>query len=312
MISIIGRPLGEPYHRPMQKILLPLDGSEHAEKALPVAMQLARRWQADILVVRVVNPYVAIPAGTPELALQFNEIETRESSEYLEQIALRVEKAGLSCTPLVAFGQPVPELVRLMENRSVKLACLASQGRTGMGRWLLGSVAEGVLRQAPCPVLLCRGEALPGPLGFERVVVPLDGGPLSAEVLPRLEMFLAPESQLTLLRATEDLVRHAPVDRATYRRYLDSLRGELDRLDPEKRFRHVVRDETPSSAVLKQAEEECADLIAMATHGRRGLHRFLVGSITERVARHAHCPVLAFPPASVCLESAPYAQAAQR
>lgn len=312
MISIIGRAPSGPYHRPMQKILVPLDSSEQAEKALPVAMQLARRWQAELLVVRVVNPYVAIPAGTPELALQFNEIETRESAEYLEKVAARVEKAGLTCTPLVAFGQPVPELVRLLENPAVRLICLASQGRSGVGRWLLGSVAEGVLRQAPCPVLLCRGEMLPGPLGFERVLVPLDGGPLSAEVLPRLEPFLVPEPQITLLRASDDLVRLAPVDPGTYRRYLDGLRGELERLDPEKRYGHVVRDQTPSAAVLEQADAQRAELIAMATHGRHGLHRFLVGSVTERVARHANCPVLAFPPAAVGLESASHAQAAHR
>jgi nucleotide-binding universal stress UspA family protein len=285
----------------MKKILVPLDGSALAETALATAMTLARRWPAELVAVRAINPFVSVPAGTPDLALRLNEAEKEAAGEYLESISRKLEKAGLRNLTLMAFGEPISHVVKLARARRAGLVCLASHGRTGLSRWLLGSVAEGIMRQSPCPVLVCREGHGPGPLGFESVVVPHDGSPLSDEVRVRLEPFLAADARVTLLRTSDDLLRESSlyVDPDVYRDYLGGLEVALRQLDSEGRYRHVVLDSAPAEAILKVAAEHQADLIAMATHGRSGFDRFFLGSVTERVARHASCPVLAFPPGSV-------------
>lgn len=301
MIHVIGIRSRPRYPATMKKILVPLDGSALAEKALTTAMTLSRRWQAQLLAVRVVNPFVAQPAGTPDLALQVNQLEKEAATSYLGTVSASIEKAGLQGTVLMALGEPISQIVKLAGARHVALVCLKSRGRSGLQRFFMGSTAEGVLRRSPAPLLLCRGDRGPGPLGFQSVVVPCDGSPLSLEVLPRLEPYLAPGAQITLLRASDDTIRRSSLhfEADTYRDYLTGLEAELARLDPEGRFRHVVRDADPSESILNVAAEQEADLVAMATHGRSGFQRLFLGSVTERVARHAHCSVLALPPTAL-------------
>ncbi|MCE7872019.1 universal stress protein [bacterium CPR1] len=279
------------------KILIPLDGSKLAEDALDLAAGLARLWSGELVVVRVVGPSVAIPAGAPGLAMQVEKVAREEACDYLETIARQLTRWGMAGATRALFGQAVEQIVREAEEEGVGLICMASHGRSGPARWLLGSVAEGAVRKSPCPVLLCRGEIGSDFQGFRQVIVPVDGSRGSAEVIQKVKPYLHPTAHLTLVRASEDLVRHSALrlDQVSYQGYLDALEEELKALDPEERFGRRVLDCPAAEAIMTLAQEKQADLIAMATHGRSGMQRLVLGSVTERVARHASCPVLAFP-----------------
>ncbi|MEW6283426.1 MAG: universal stress protein, partial [Candidatus Eremiobacterota bacterium] len=176
----------------------------------------------------------------------------------------------------------------------VDLIVMASHGRTGPGRWLLGSVAEAVLREAPCPVLLVR-EALPVPLeGFHRILVALDGSERSLEVVPKVAALAAEGARAELLRASD--LDALPLSMQEREVVLNALREELDGVTvPGLAVQRRVEDSSPAAAILAVAEREKCDLIAMTSHGRTGAARVLLGSVAERVARHAPCPVLIVP-----------------
>lgn len=274
-------------------IVLPLDGSEVSESALGFAARLAVLLSAELIALRVTHPIDELPATNAFMAQDLAREEREAAHEYLERIASLLPRGSTR----VAAGRPAVRIAEVAREVGAGLIVMASHGRSGAARWVLGSVAEGVLRQAPCPVLLCRGN-LPGEFGgFERVVVPLDGSSLAARALEQVQPFLAPAARPTLVRATDTLVRlsalHMQPD--NYKSYLEALEDELDAVDTEKRCERRVLDCAPAEAILRVAEEVDADLIAMTTHGRSGAARAVLGSVTERVARHALCPVMVFP-----------------
>ncbi|MEW6281953.1 MAG: universal stress protein, partial [Candidatus Eremiobacterota bacterium] len=169
---------------------------------------------------------------------------------------------------------------------------VAPHGRSGIRRFLLGSVAEHVLRHAPCPVLLTRaGSRLSGD-GFRNILVPVDGSRESEQVLPLLSQVATPGGRVILVRATD--LGEAPVDPSEREEIQALLRRQLEGLSiPGWTVDYRVEDAPAAEVILYLAEQNPVDLIAMTTHGRAGLSRALLGSVAERVARHAPCPVLA-------------------
>lgn len=277
-------------------IVLPLDGSELAETAMPWAVALARATSARLLLLRVQMPYVTGVLGpVPALAVDLHDHELDSARAYLEKFARLTQ---LDCKIEVALGFPMEEIVRVSER--AELIVMASHGRTGPARWLLGSVAEGVLHHATCPVLLVRTGASgrPGVQGFRRVLVPTDGSADSVAVLERIQGYLAPGAEVILLRAVDRELRETTLyyEPGFHRHYFSQLEEELRHADPGRRASHRILDRDPADAILDEAQETGADLIAMATHGRTGFRRLLLGSVTEKVCRHASCGVLVFPP----------------
>lgn len=143
-----------------QRVVTPLDGSEAAEIVLDQAVDLARLAETPIHLVRVVDLPVAARAAGPGLAIESRALERvmgderRAADEYLRQAASRIEASGLSVTTERREGFAAREIVAAAKPGD--LLAIASHGRTGLRRWLLGSVAEEVLRTADCPVLLVR------------------------------------------------------------------------------------------------------------------------------------------------------------
>lgn len=279
------------------RILVPLDGSLLAESALQLAAGLARAREGEILIVRVIDPHAPLPAGPLGLVSRYRDSEREAAVDDLERVTRQLTRWGLHGTTRLAWGQPVAQIVRVAREEQATLIVMASHGRSGPGRWLLGSVTEGVLRLSPCPVLIGRGSLHHEFAGFRQVVVPLDGSQNAAEVLPAVQPYLHREARGTLVRSSDDLVRQSALrlDEQAYRAYQATLQAELTRALPPDSWRWEVLDCPPAEAILRVAEADQADLIAMSTHGRTGFHRLLLGSVTERVARHAPCSVLAFP-----------------
>jgi len=169
-------------------------------------------------------------------------------------------------------------------------------GHSGFTRWLWGSLAEGISRVSPCPVMLVRRET---PSAFQRILVPFDGSEPSWNVLEQLAPFIDRASaKITLLhcsdwKKSEDWESQAAREMAyRHRCDLKNLTEQSDRL--------VLKfSSSPAPAGIEEwlAHNPC-DLVAMSTHGRSGLAHLLTGSVTEQVARRANCPVLVFPPAT--------------
>lgn len=269
-------------------ILLPLDGSPLAELAVPYAERLAQSMQAHLVLVRV----VATPVPAPLVA---------EAQSYLDQMASRLRDRGLTVDTVTPAGTPAEAIVQEARARSASMIVLASHGRSGIGRWIYGSVADQVLRNAPVPVLLA------APTGVvdwpaerpRRLLVPLDGSLLGQAVLePARELAERLGAELVLLRVVEplgyDMAYYPPLDPApeleAAKIYLDQVAERLRAGGPPVSVR--VEFGQAISIIAEVAAELAAGLIAMATHGRGGIARFVLGSVTTGVLQRAGVPLL--------------------
>ncbi len=142
-----------------QTILVPLDGSERAEAILPHVIDLARRYKATVLVLRVVDPdQIAERLAEPDAPLTEKLLASleEEARQYLLQVQTRLNEQGVVAQPVVARGAVVKAIARTATAREVDLVALASHGRTGLSRAFYGSVAAGVLHRVDRPLLLIR------------------------------------------------------------------------------------------------------------------------------------------------------------
>ena len=181
-----------------QRILVPLDGSKRAELALPLATRLARIWEGDLFLVRVVDTLSEAGPTSAVGTAHLRDIEDQgkaEAVEYLAGKTARSEFTGARMHPLVASGEPASALLKVVRQEHIDLVVLCSHGLTGFKRWALGSVAQKVVRQCPVPVLLLRernlrlNEKVGQPT---RVAVALDGSPFAeAALLPAAHLVAA-------------------------------------------------------------------------------------------------------------------------
>jgi nucleotide-binding universal stress UspA family protein len=145
----------------MKKIMIATDGSETSKKAAKVGIEIARRSQGSVTAVYVIDVFrlAHLPGytafhGVKDKLLELMQKEGREATEDVEEMAL---EAGISCQMLVAEGEPRDELIRISQESGMDLLVLGSIGRTGLDRFLLGSVAEKVVQRSAVPVLLIPG-----------------------------------------------------------------------------------------------------------------------------------------------------------
>jgi nucleotide-binding universal stress UspA family protein len=134
------------------RILVPLDGSELAQVALPHAVHLAQLFQAELILLRVA--YAAAYPGSDPVAAQ--RAVVAESDAYLTAVATSLSPQGLTLHTSVRYGNAAEEIIAFASQEGVALIVMATHGRSGVGRWLLGSTAEKVLRGTTVPILLIR------------------------------------------------------------------------------------------------------------------------------------------------------------
>lgn len=273
------------------RILIPLDGSERSKRVLSQVARLLRRHDAEVVLVRsVFVPPSLARIDTAKLA----EEHRKEAAEDLRKTAELLNAQGARARAVVLEGPAAEAVLDAARREKATMIALSTHGRGGVSRWLLGSVAEKVLRGSELPVLLLHSfrpdsSGAPVPVGdgqipFRRVLVPLDGSEASRAVLPGAERFARLfESELLLLTVeTDDAPGAAEDARATAER--------LKKEGVKAATLHLKGD--PASEILDAAEAENADLIAMATHGRSGVSRWVFGSVTERVLRESTIPLL--------------------
>ena len=285
-------------------ILVPLDGSELAERALGPARQLAVATGATLLLVQVVPEH-------DRGAVTGLSDEIEEAQRYLAGLAcrLRAPGGGESAPTILTqacSGDPAARIVREAEQWHTELIVMSTHGRGGLGRLVRGSVADAVLRASSVPVLLvpARCGAVRGLVG-DVVLAPVDGSAFAEVALGRAAE-LARElcAPLVVLHAVhypptpvEGLApTFAMIDElmADGRAYVDGLVAQVRRAGVDARGEVVVG--LPAGVILDRAERLNAAAVVMATHGRGGLSRLAFGSVADEVLRHVRRPLLLLRP----------------
>lgn len=296
----------------MTTIVVPLDGSDQAEQAIPWATALCRRIDAGLLLVSVVEIPVEFGAWSAASAMAVgNELDdwAAERDAYLQEVAKRA--SGVRVETVSRVGSPTSEVLSTIAGIDDPLVVMTSHGRTGAGRVVMGSVANRVVRDAGCPVLVIRSQS-PAPAAspsFDRALVPLDGSDFSEHALDRGLEAIAPDGQplaLHLLRVVETPVVRVPgpdvpLDYGLVGEYTDAMKDEattyLTTMTEKLRGKGLeatseVRQGRIADEILNAAAEQRSDLIVMSTHGRGGISRLFFGSVAEKVLHESPLPLL--------------------
>lgn len=290
---------------PFRTILVAADFSERSEEAFRVACSLAGETKSRVFVLHVLEQ-----TSVAEQPVGFD--ETGRPSplgsggfEHAEGRGERLRERYVPDRPVdieyqIREGAPAEELLRAAREIGADLIVLGTHGRTGLRRLLTGSVAESVLRHAPCPVLaLHTGEDSPAEARPIRVILhPTDFSERS-RAAARVARALALDhgARLMLLHVEpiklfQGVALAPPLDPRTYYEPLVAMRDELDGPDLKAPVEMKYRRGDPVTEILHEAEEIRCDLIVLGTHGRTGLTRLLMGSVAEAVLRRTGCPSL--------------------
>lgn len=291
----------------LQQILAPVDFSPASQHGLAFAGALAERFQAKLQLLHVVEPPVLPQWGYAHIPQR--EARLRHAAE--EKLPKLPAECGLSpalsVSTKIRSGEAEDEICAAAAEGRVDLIVLASHGLGGIQHAFSGSTAERVVRRAPCPVLTVRDRVLPTQAGkksrfdLKRIVVTTDFSEESKKAFPyALALARKFEASLLLLYV---VAPRLPADFQLMglvieeKKFLDEARERLPlflhaELDPHLHVETLVANGSPAHEICRIAETRAADLIVMATHGHAGLKRFLIGSVTENVVRHAPCPVL--------------------
>jgi nucleotide-binding universal stress UspA family protein len=298
--------------RAMRTIVVPLDGSEFAESALPMALDIARRTRARVVLVTVYTPGFPTVGGqgVPMHDPGFDREQRDDLRTYLDIVRHRVAGAAADVPgvdTVVLEGPVAPAIAEHAAEVDADLVVLASHGRGGVSRLWLGSVADALVRRLDAPLLVVRPGAGPTPSSgtFRHVLVPIDVAPESELGADTAAAVVGTSGvEYTLLRVVppmpqllSGLVSTERVEEdAAYQR--DLALGNTAAVERRLRERgadvhSVVRfHDSPAEAILAYARETTTDLIALATHGRGPIGRFLLGSVADKLLRAATVPVL--------------------
>jgi nucleotide-binding universal stress UspA family protein len=305
-----------------QQILVPLDGSALAEAVLPHAEALARITARGLLLLHVVTPAETgqtrlwSTAAPADLRLQWEEADLTRIHTYMASVAARLQTEGLQVrTEVLTDHDPASAIIdRAAGDPAIALIAMATHGRSGLSRWVLGSVAAKLLPAAPKPLLLLRmredAVVYVAESRYRRLVVPLDGS-ASAEVALEQAQMIAAACDATLIPVVvvPPLEDAGLVEAGVIPYWMQAERQEQHqhaklylrqltaRLTGEGlRVRSKVATGQPAEAILRTSTEEQADMIVMATHGQRGKARRWLGSVVTKVAQGAEVPLLLVDP----------------
>ncbi len=289
----------------LRTILVPLDGSQLSEQALPIAGPLAATMGARLLLVRAAwVPHLA------DLSPEDAEIHSIEVAEdYLAAVKARLEADGLVVDTAIPFAPAGEGILIEIDLHRPDLVVMSTHGRSGISRLLFGSVAEAVAARSPAPVLLVRVARAELPIQPIKpqptILVPVDGSAFAETALSSAkELALALDGELVLMRVVVPppqwvdpmVVLPYPNAEATTREGIDAqtyLANLVAQLQAEGiRARGVVQFGRAADTILRECQACEADLIVMTTHARTGWNRAVFGSVAMGILYHTDRPLL--------------------
>jgi nucleotide-binding universal stress UspA family protein len=323
-----------------RSIIVPLDQSHVAECAIPFARALARQTGMPLTLLTVVQPPGSLPeppveddlpaieeppragSGRPYSSSlpigvnpgpsgfsesDFEEMDSaaREAEQYLEYVSNSITEAPV--TSKVEYGDALDRIVRTARDSGAdSVIVMASHGRSGIGRVLLGSVALSVAERAENPLFICRAlrgpVASPSDIEIRRVLIALDGSKAAEEVIGTVRQLFSeqrvPLHLLSVVNMKRSFLTGEPEDRDAHGRsprdhaedYLTSMAERMQSHGFPTKWDVLEGDEAQS--INDAANSVEADLIAMTTSGRSGSRRFAIGSVAERALHRATKPIL--------------------
>ena len=295
------------------RILVPLDGSPLAEQVLPYVRQVATALKSPVELLRVMEP---MPAGlaNPRRGVYVDKTTgtmRHHDQDYLDELASPLKEAGVDASCGIREGDAAVQIVKEAERKPGTLIAMSTHGRSGIARWVFGSVTDRVLHTTTSPLLVVRSHeeenAFPD-TALKTVIVPLDGSDMAEQVLPHVAALAkAAALKVVLLRViptiayayaysdvsyssrvNDDLLSSLEEEAASY---LNEVRERLLKQGVATVEERMLRGQ-PGGSIVDTALDTPDHLVAMTTHGRSGLGRWVMGSVADRVVRHSGGPVL--------------------
>ena len=309
------------YHR----MLVPLDGSELSEVVFPYARELAGRLSLDVILLHVHNPDEAGTIPMHQAYIEHKaELVKRESQEVQDRVGGKPSSRAIKVWGELAAGYPAEAILRFATEKDIDLILMATHGRSGIKRWVMGSVADKVLRASRVPVWLVRA-GVPEGIVYDKwpkrtILVPLDGSELAEAVLPHVETLAKQRGaelvEVVLLQVCEpegalgyyppsarfetstgavhvmprDFARAAAAkQKMAAKQYLTGVEKRLK--DAGLKVRSEVRVGDPADEIIAYTSSSPFNLIVMATHARSGFSRWAYGSVTSKVLQGVSSPM---------------------
>lgn len=279
-----------------EKILVPLDGSDLAELALPYAEELAGAFNSEVFLAHVSE-------STESKYQHMHQL-------YIEEVAGQMKKHFKKVSPVVLSGKPAKEIISYAEKNDIGLVIMTSHGHSGITAWVVGSVASKVFHAIRVPLLLVKvtkpPQKVPPKHLLARLLLPLDGSEAGeaavsyvGELMNRLEseaiLFgVVPEGQHIRTVGGPDFILYPEgqieILKNEASEYLDKVHQRLKRRRGEARVEVRVGD--VAQEIIKFAQKAKANLIALSSHGHSGIERWVFGSTANKVVQASRVPVL--------------------
>jgi len=281
-----------------KKILVPLDGSDLAELALPYAEELANTFKSEVILLHVSEPAESHYRHMHEL--------------YVQKVADRMKGRIKKVSPVVITGKPADEIISYAEKNDVGLIIITSHGHSGIMSWATGSIASKLLQATTVPMLLVRvvkaRREVQRPGLLNRILLPLDGseaGEAAVEYVGELMSRL--ESEVTLFGVVAsgqhirsvgglDYIHYPPEQLEMFKKeaegYLDGVYRKFKRRKGTVKVTIKVGADDIGQEIIKFAEEKGVNLIAISSHGHSGIEKWVFGSIANKVVQGSKAPVL--------------------
>ena len=298
------------------RILVSLDGSKLAEQVLPYVSLLADAYKIPVSLINVFEP---VPPGLADPGRGLYETQITASYhdkaiDYLEGAGSALKDSGITVSCDAQEGNPADQIIREAENTSDTLIAMATHGRAGVSRWMMGSVTDKVLHATANPLLIIHAQedgSGSTEVSLKNLIVPLDGSPLAEEILPHMEALAkALDLNVILVRVTpssqeygrylgQDMVAVVNVDYDKYSEeasaeaegYLHQINERISQNGVSSVDERTLRGNA-ANEILDLLQDIPDSLVALTTHGRSGMGRWMLGSVADRLVRHSGHPVL--------------------
>ncbi|GAA0255246.1 universal stress protein [Haladaptatus pallidirubidus] len=281
-----------------EKILIPTDGSASAEGAIAHGIALANHYGAMIHALYAVELGYAKEDFTDDSVwvslYEEREQEGERATEGVETKASCVNEA-IEVIRSTRHGAPANVILDYVDEHDIDLIAMGTHGRTGVDRYLLGSVTNAVVRGSPIPVLTVRVTEQAQATNYSDILIATDGSPGSTgaiehgtDIATRYNATVHALYVVDSKYGTSSVVRDMLTE--TGQEAIEDITAEASSLNLQTE--EMVVEGFPHKDILEYAEKHDIDMIVLGTHGRTGLDRFVMGSVAERVVRTAHTPVL--------------------
>jgi nucleotide-binding universal stress UspA family protein len=304
-------------------ILVPLDGSQLAECVLPHVAAVARSFDAEIILLRILEKNQA-GASAQLFDLLSWQINKTRATQYLEKTQGRFQESGLRAKTTILEGLEAEGITEFAQNQQTKLIVLSSHGRNGVTQWGLSNVTQKIVLNAPTSLLIVRARlsgVTPETTVYRRLLVPLDGSQRAENVLPvitHLAHFHQAQIHLVQIVQTPEMARQLPptpedLDLATRLvarnqaeagLYLEQVksRSYLEGLNIQT---HLLTTQNAAVALHQLAEQEQIDLVVLSAHGYSGNHQWPYGSMVNNFILYGKGSLLIVQDQPAKLESQP-------